>query len=95
MEPWERTWHFNPFKETDLIQALQLLKVFERTVIVSTGKADKDLCALAFKETSVSVRIQLKPATAERIELPVQTAPEDQSQQASARKGTPTSSRRR
>lgn len=55
MEPWERTWHFNPFKETDLIQALQLLKVFERTVIVSTGKPDKDLCLLAFKETSVAV----------------------------------------
>lgn len=95
MEPWERTWHFNPFKETDLIQALQLLKVFERTVIVSTGKADKDLCVLAFKETSVAVRIQLNPATAGRIELPVQTAPEGQSQPASARKGTPTSSRRR
>lgn len=55
MEPWERTWHFNPFKETDLIQALQLLEVFERTGIVSAGKPDKDLCVLAFKETSVAV----------------------------------------
>lgn len=45
MEPWERTWHFNPFKETVLIQALQLLEVFERTLIVSTGKPDKDLSA--------------------------------------------------
>lgn len=89
MEPWERTWHFNPFKETDLIQALQLLKVFEGTVIVSTGKPDKDLCVLAFKEASVAVRIQLNPATAGRIELPGQTAPEHQSQSASARRDNP------
>lgn len=71
MEPWERTWPFNPFKGTELIQApATLWKALRGQGLFVQESQIKISLRRAFKKASVATRVQLKPTTAGRLGLP-------------------------